>query len=94
MKFTFVSQDESMESVFSGVNEYPLTKRTHEFSAENLDDILDQIEMFLKGSGFIFNHLQIANDPCYDETWNTPADKDDLLDVSPSVAVPKMKSNK
>ena len=36
---------------------------TIEFSAETLDNVLDNIEMFLRGSGFVFNgRLDFVNE--------------------------------
>lgn len=47
-------------------NTFSPTHRTVEFSAESLDDIVDQFTLFLKGSGFHFNHLDIVTES-YDE---------------------------
>ena len=50
--FTFIAQDEAMP--FSdGVS----SKRTLEFSAESLDQILNQFEDFLRGCGFTIDGL-------------------------------------
>lgn len=59
-KFTFVCQEESMPFA-SGVE----TKRTVEFSAESLDDILLEFEHFLRGCGFAFDGNVIIDQ----ETW-------------------------
>jgi hypothetical protein len=65
-KFTFVCQEESMPFVHS-----TQSKRTVEFNAETLDDILNEFEMFLRGAGFHFNgQLDIVN---VDE-WNEDSD--------------------
>jgi hypothetical protein len=65
-KFTFVCQEESMPFVDS-----IQSKRTVEFNAETLDDILNEFEMFLRGAGFHFNgQLDIVN---VDE-WNEDND--------------------
>jgi hypothetical protein len=65
-KFTFVCQEESMPFVHS-----TQSKRTVEFNAETLDDILNEFEMFLRGAGFHFNgQLDIVN---VDE-WNEDND--------------------
>ena len=63
-KFTFVCQEESMPFVHS-----IQSKRTVEFNAETLDDILKEFEMFLRGAGFHFDgQLDIVNDE-YEEEW-------------------------
>jgi hypothetical protein len=60
-KFTFVCQEESMPFVHS-----IQSKRTVEFNAETLDDILNEFEMFLRGAGFHFEgHLDIVNEDDY-----------------------------
>jgi hypothetical protein len=65
-KFTFICQEESMPFVHS-----IQSKRTVEFNAETLDDILNEFEMFLRGAGFHFNgQLDIVN---VDE-WNEDND--------------------
>lgn len=46
-KFTFVCQEESMP-FYSGVE----SKRTVEFRADSLDDILNEFKQFLQGAGF------------------------------------------
>jgi hypothetical protein len=57
-KFTFVCQEESMPFVHS-----IQSKRTVEFNAETLDDILNEFEMFLRGAGFHFEgHLDFVNE--------------------------------
>ena len=50
MKFTFMVQDES---------DWNKTKRTVEFEAVQLDDIVSEFELFLKGSGFHFDNILI-----------------------------------
>jgi hypothetical protein len=60
-KFTFVCQEESMPFVHS-----IQSKRTVEFNAETLDDILNEFEMFLRGAGFHFDgRLDIVNEDDY-----------------------------
>ena len=49
-KFTFVCEDEPMP-----FSEGTITKRTAEFSAVQLDLIVQEFEMFLKGCGFSFD---------------------------------------
>jgi hypothetical protein len=48
-KFTFVCQEEAMPFA-SSVD----AKRTVEFEAETLDQLLNEFEMFLRGCGFYF----------------------------------------
>jgi hypothetical protein len=60
-KFTFVCQEESMPFVHT-----IQSKRTVEFNAETLDDILNEFEMFLRGAGFHFEgRLDIVNEDDY-----------------------------
>ncbi len=60
-KFTFVCQEESMPFVHS-----IQSKRTVEFNAETLGDIVNEFEMFLRGAGFHFEgHLDIVNEDDY-----------------------------
>jgi hypothetical protein len=68
-KFTFVCQEESMPFVHS-----IQSKRTVEFNAETLDDILNEFEMFLRGAGFHFEgRLDIVNE----DEWNEDNDDDE-----------------
>lgn len=54
-KFTFVCQEESMPFA-----DTISSKRTVEFEAETLDDIVSEFENFLRGCGFFFKgHLQM-----------------------------------
>jgi hypothetical protein len=60
-KFTFVCQEESMPFVHT-----IQSKRTVEFNAETLNDILNEFEMFLRGAGFHFDgRLDIVNEDDY-----------------------------
>lgn len=57
-KFTFICEEESMPFV-SSIE----TKRTVEFRADGLSDILQEFECFLRGAGFYFDgHLDIVQD--------------------------------
>jgi hypothetical protein len=70
-KFTFVCQEESMPFVHS-----IQSKRTVEFNAETLDDILNEFEMFLRGAGFHFEgHLDFVNEDDFIQFEN---EEDDL----------------
>ncbi len=57
-KFTFVCQEEAMPFMSSTE-----AKRTVEFRAEGLSDILQEFESFLRGAGFHFEgHLDIVDE--------------------------------
>jgi hypothetical protein len=65
-KFTFICQEESMPFVHS-----IQSKRTVEFNAETLDNILNEFEMFLRGAGFHFEgRLDFVNE----DEWNEDND--------------------
>lgn len=71
-KFTFICQEESMP--FMNSTE---AKRTVEFRADGLSDILQEFEAFLRGAGFYFEgQLDIVNDEElveeqeYNTAWN------------------------
>ena len=54
-KFTFVCQEEEIPFV-----DTVSSKRTVEFSAETLEDVVSEFENFLRGCGFYFDgHLRI-----------------------------------
>jgi len=68
MKYTLIAEDE-----FGG------SKTTREFEADYLPDVLTEVELFLKGAGFVFNgYLDFVNDfetePEWEpeEEWTTP----------------------
>jgi len=81
MKYTLIAEDE-----FGG------SKTTREFEADYLPDVLTEVELFLKGAGFVFNgNLDFVNDlenePEWEpeeewttEEWDTPElyDEQDL----------------
>ena len=70
-KFTFVCQEESMPFVHS-----IQSKKSVEFNAETLDDILNEFEMFLRGAGFHFEgHLDFVNEDDFIQFEN---EEDDL----------------
>jgi hypothetical protein len=56
MKFTFVS--ENSKDLFTENS----TKRTVEFECEFLDDIIQEFELFLKGSGYQFDRIVVEDD--------------------------------
>jgi len=68
-KFTFICQEESMPFAHS-----VQTKRTVEFEAETLNDIVNEFEMFLRGAGFHFDgNLDIVDE----SQWESISDEED-----------------
>jgi hypothetical protein len=69
MKYTLIAEDE-----------YGGSKTTREFEADYLPDVLSEVELFLKGAGFVFNgNLDFVNDfenepEWHTDEWNTPQD--------------------
>ena len=64
--FTFICQEESMP-----FSDSVTSKRTVEFNADSLDQILSEFENFLRGCGFNFNgQLDFVNDEEQPE-WHT-----------------------
>lgn len=70
MKYTLIVEDE-----------YDGSRSTREFTADYLPDVLSEVELFLKGAGFIFNgNLDFVNDfdaePDWEpeEEWDTPSE--------------------
>jgi hypothetical protein len=68
MKYTLIAEDE-----FGG------STTTREFTADYLPEVLSEIELFLKGAGFVFDgNLDFVNDfetePEWEpeEEWTTP----------------------
>ena len=62
-KYTFICEEES--TPYSKIVE---SKKTVEFRADGLDDILQQFETFLRGSGFHFDgYLDVVKDDYSDE---------------------------
>ncbi len=65
MKYTLIAEDK-----WGG------SKITREFEGDFLPDVLSELELFLKGAGFVFNgNLDFVDDfaePEYNEQWTTP----------------------
>ena len=59
MKFTLISD-----------NEYNGPKITYEFEENILDDVVSNIEQFLKGSGFVFESLEVNQESSEDCAWD------------------------
>ena len=65
-KFTFICEEEAMPFA-----DAVSSKRTVEFKAETISDIVNEFEMFLKGCGFHFSgHLDFVSDEEPPE-WHT-----------------------
>ena len=69
MKYTLIAEDE-----FGG------STTTREFQADFLPDVLSEVELFLKGAGFVFDgNLDFVNDfetepEWTTQEWDTPQD--------------------
>jgi hypothetical protein len=48
-KYTLIAEHTSL---FTGA---PVSKSTHEFEADGLMDVVENVELFLKGAGFVFD---------------------------------------
>lgn len=66
MKFTLTSE-----------NEYGGPKVTFEFEEEFLEVVVENIGQFLKGSGFVFDSLEINQEPVEGASWNDEDEEDD-----------------
>ena len=72
-KFTFICEEDSIPFVSSTE-----TKRTVEFRADGLNDILQEFECFLRGAGFHFDgQLDIVNDE-----WTENTEEDESVNES------------
>jgi hypothetical protein len=83
MKYTLIAEDE-----------YGGSKTTREFEADYLPDVLTEVELFLKGAGFVFNgNLDFVDDfaetntdfelepEWHTEEWDTPEEMYDSKEV-------------
>ena len=73
MKYTLIAEDEFGSST-----------TTREFQADYLPDVLLEIELFLKGAGFVFDgNLDFVNDfeTKSEEGWDIPQEMYDTLDL-------------
>jgi hypothetical protein len=62
MKYTLIAEDE-----FGG------STTTREFQVDYLPDVLSEIELFLKGAGFVFDgNLDFVNDFDTEQEYDTP----------------------
>lgn len=73
-KYTFICEEES-----TPYSTAISSKRTFEFRADSLNDVLEEFESFLRGSGFVFKGvLDIVGEIEYEDTepdWNVPREK-------------------
>ena len=76
-KYTLIAEHKSL---FTGG---PVSKSTHEFEADGLMDVVENMELFLKGAGFVFDgYLDIVPEEEIDhnedndgvEEFETPSD--------------------
>jgi hypothetical protein len=65
-KFTFINDD----SDYEGDGDYPNAKTTVEFDSIYLQAVVNQFEMFMKGSGFVFEKLEIVNTESYNNYFS------------------------
>ena len=69
-KFTFIKQPEDDNWMEEGDS-----KLTTEFNAVSLDRLLEEFELFLKGSGFVFDgHLEFVQHKSWTETYEDDLD--------------------
>ena len=94
MKFTLIAEDEPWFTSNVGTNS--TTKRTVEFKADSLLDIITEFELFLKGAGYVFDHLEVHYE--YNEFSESETQEDLVFDeetAGPILHNPvKMKANK
>jgi hypothetical protein len=78
-KFTFICEDDPMP-----FSERIVTKRTVEFDAVALNDVVSEFELFLRGAGFNpYGTLDFVSDEeqeWHAEEWDTP--QDDIPDFT------------
>lgn len=78
MKFTLIAEDEPWFT--SGTVTNATTKRTLEFRAESLVDIIAEFDLFLKGAGYVFDHLEVHDDNEDDEFCESSSEPDQVFD--------------
>lgn len=74
--YTFICEEES--TPYSTAISW---KRTVEFRADSLNDVLEQFESFLRGSGFVFKGVLDIVDNEFEDTepdWIVPREKKDF----------------
>ncbi len=76
MKFTLIAEDEPWFTSNAGNND--TTKRTVEFKADSLIDIINEFDLFLKGAGFVFDHLEVHHED--DESYESSSEPDQVFD--------------
>jgi hypothetical protein len=80
MKFTLIAEDEPWFTSISGTVTNATTKRTVEFRADSLTDIITEFDLFLKGSGYVFDHLEVHDDNEDDEFCESETQEDLVFD--------------
>jgi hypothetical protein len=66
-KFTFICEDEPMP-----FSEGVITKRTVEFDAVFIDDVVSEFELFLRGAGFVYDGALSIEEPVEQPKQTTP----------------------
>jgi len=79
-KFIFINDD----SDYEGDSNYPNAKTTVEFESVYLHAVVNQFEMFLKGSGFVFDSLEIMNDTSFYNPYGSDEQEDDGSNIPES----------
>lgn len=89
-KFTFICEDDPMP-----FSEGVVTKRTIEFDAVHLNDVVGEFEMFLRGAGFnpqgVLDFIdenyykEPAGPEWYNEEFDTPDIQVDWNDLKPGI---------
>jgi hypothetical protein len=80
MKFTLTSQDENY--FFQSATQPQATTRTVSFSSEYLHDIVAEFELFLRGSGFEFDGIEVFEEGGEAEDFEEVASGDLFKDES------------
>ena len=77
MKFTLISE-----------HEYGGPKITYEFEEDFLDDVVSNMEQFLKGSGFVFGSLDVIQQDSEDSSWDDDEYNEDDAESDPEFTAP------
>lgn len=71
MKFTLISEYEDTNG----------PKITYEFEEDFLEVVVENIEQFLKGSGFVFGSLEVNQESNENSSWD---DDEEIIDLTKS----------
>jgi hypothetical protein len=77
MKFTLISE-----------HEYGGPKITYEFEEDFLDDVVSNMEQFLKGSGFVYESLEVNQESSEDSSWDDDEYNEDDAESDPEFTAP------